>query len=1054
MINDFDLTPEELKQQYAENIAKFNTFETSGVSKQAAKNYLETPEGEILFDRLSEASPGTPLDKIEERAISQLTSGSQLPRLELINEPLVKIVPKGQTPSAFSPYWMRESDLNAAIARGDNLSKAFALPIASEAAEYDVYKITPKAATEVFVSHIAPSVELEGQIVKQGGGIQYITPNRQVFTTHEFVKSVENRIFIPHQKELQIPSDLKNPVIQTIGGVSRTELAQLHDELTTKHGYSRTEALDAVNARTTLNTAINDLQTGKPLNTSPEVLRSHTITRHTATILGDAGHEMSKQVTAYNLAHNGASPELVQAALNAQAQPVPAKSAFQLAHNQITPEPELITHRPHSVMTLHINDKLAGETKNIIEFKQEQQIKIEAQAQTRAAGINEARQQLEAQVQARVQAVEPHISPAHSQTPHMGAKVVAGVDVAVQAAAVYDDTTQAIRHANSTREQWTQGGAALTSGSVKTVVTGVAGFGGGVAGGLGGAATLVPGGAAIGAYTLGTAAAIGTDKLYTDSIVDKGFKGIGSAGGDVGYNYLSPEGKALRQIGELQQQISQTNDPAKQRELQERLARTSHTYSSELDKNNRQRDATHAHDATFAEFQKANPKYPVSSATVDTYIGDALKRGYSGQAAVDNARFYAVEAQKASDAQSLARLSEVDRQAAVNVFNDNPGATMDKSIELIELAKDRNAVTPGGYARGEAVYQNALNEMQQANHNADPTYGKDPRDRAIEQYNQQLAADTATITVTAIPDYWHKTEYPDRTEWSRTDGHSAVLELPNQTMFAYNKAVVMGAPREDFNGSPENGLNSVYFVSPAGQQLKVVTPEDYELPLFPTTLKQEVESNWIKPQVYQDGALIYDQNKIGEVQPQAQTVTAEVRNTPEPITQTAVPVMAIPVQSSPVQLSPSYAAPAMTSATVATAEIEPPARQVENVPQSAQPIVLPRNLASLHAQLTEKFGNQLDHLSEKDQQTTIALATLEAAKFNVRTVDQIFISPKGDVLMSFDQQRTCSGDINLAQVPQYDANQVLEQTISLQQSQQQALAQRQSQSQGGPTMTM
>ena len=190
------------------------------------------------------------------------------------------------------------------------------------------------------------------------------------------------------------------------------------------------------------------------------------------------------------------------------------------------------------------------------------------------------------------------------------------------------------------------------------------------------------------------------------------------------------------------------------------------------------------------------------------------------------------------------------------------------------------------------------------------------------------------------------------------------------------------------------------------------------------------------------------------MQPQAQTVTAEVRNTPEPITQTAVPVMAIPVQSSPVQLSPSYAAPAMTSATVATAEIEPPARQVENVPQSAQPIVLPRNLASLHAQLTEKFGNQLDHLSEKDQQTTIALATLEAAKFNVRTVDQIFISPKGDVLMSFDQQRTCSGDINLAQVPQYDANQVLEQTISLQQSQQQALAQRQSQSQGGPTMTM
>lgn len=195
-----------------------------------------------------------------------------------------------------------------------------------------------------------------------------------------------------------------------------------------------------------------------------------------------------------------------------------------------------------------------------------------------------------------------------------------------------------------------------------------------------------------------------------------------------------------------------------------------------------------------------------------------------------------------------------------------------------------------------------------------------------------------------------------------------------------------------------------------------------------------------------------------QVQPQAQTVTAQVQNTPEPITQTAVPTMAQaepqPVMATPVQSLPAYVAPAMPSPTVATAEVEPPARQVENVPQSAQPIVLPRNLASLHAQLTEKFGNQLDHLSEKDQQTTIALATLEAAKFHVRTVDQIFISPKGDVLMSFDQQRTCSGDINLAQVPNYDANQVLAETISLQQSQQQAIAQRQSQSQGGPTMTV
>jgi len=45
IINDFDLTPDTLKQQHAEAIGKFNTFETFGVSESAALNYLETPAG-------------------------------------------------------------------------------------------------------------------------------------------------------------------------------------------------------------------------------------------------------------------------------------------------------------------------------------------------------------------------------------------------------------------------------------------------------------------------------------------------------------------------------------------------------------------------------------------------------------------------------------------------------------------------------------------------------------------------------------------------------------------------------------------------------------------------------------------------------------------------------------------------------------------------------------------------------------------------------------------------------------------------------------------------
>ena len=94
-----------------------------------------------------------------------------------INEPLVKIVPQGTKPSDYSAFWTIETELNKAIVEGKNLSKHFGLPIASEAQQYDVYKITPKAPTEVFVSHVAPTSELNGQVVKSGGAIQYIVPN-------------------------------------------------------------------------------------------------------------------------------------------------------------------------------------------------------------------------------------------------------------------------------------------------------------------------------------------------------------------------------------------------------------------------------------------------------------------------------------------------------------------------------------------------------------------------------------------------------------------------------------------------------------------------------------------------------------------------------------------------------------------------------------------------------------------------------------------------------------------------------------------------------------
>ncbi len=120
--------------------------------------------------------------------------------METLNEPLVKIVPKGSEPSPYSPFWAKEADLDAAVKEGKNLSQHFALPVNSESPQYDVYKITPKAPTEVFVNTVAPTSELGGQVTKPGGATQYLTPNRNLYEPAELVKTVDNRLHIPLQK--------------------------------------------------------------------------------------------------------------------------------------------------------------------------------------------------------------------------------------------------------------------------------------------------------------------------------------------------------------------------------------------------------------------------------------------------------------------------------------------------------------------------------------------------------------------------------------------------------------------------------------------------------------------------------------------------------------------------------------------------------------------------------------------------------------------------------------------------------------------------------------
>lgn len=189
------MTDDHLKQRYSDAIARFETFKPDGVSLQSALDYLETNEGAMYWWRLSEAAPSdTPSRKITDRAVEQLMSGRELPRMETLDtgETLLKFVPAGTQPSTHSPFWAKAAEAEAAIAQGRNISEFYGLPIASEAPRYDVYRITPKVPTQVFVSTVAPTSELDGLVTKPGGAEQALVPNRQLFHEAVYVKSVDN----------------------------------------------------------------------------------------------------------------------------------------------------------------------------------------------------------------------------------------------------------------------------------------------------------------------------------------------------------------------------------------------------------------------------------------------------------------------------------------------------------------------------------------------------------------------------------------------------------------------------------------------------------------------------------------------------------------------------------------------------------------------------------------------------------------------------------------------------------------------------------------------
>ena len=502
-----DLTSEELKQNHIEAVAKANTFRTHGVSEEEAKKYLKSPDGLKYLTRLNEAAPDASIDKLRERAIEQITSGRELPRMEMLDEPLVKIVPKGQQPSPYSPFWAKEADLDAAIQQRKNLSRHFALPVASESPQYDVYKITPKAPTEVFVNTVAPTSELDGQVTKPGGARQFLTPNRQLYEPAELVKTIDNRL----------------PLSTAI-----------------QHGI-------------------------RPASKA-------------AGVLG----------TAY--------------------------------------------------------------------------------------GVVDAKGQVDA----------------------------------------------AIDTARSNREQWVRGGEETANQTVKTAVTGGAATVGAIPGAAAGALTSPvtgPVGPVVGGLATGGAAAYGAEKLYEDSRLQQWTKTLGREVGQLGYDYVSKEGRLLRQINGHREDLSHTTDPAERARLQTRLDAASTAFGQEAERNGRYFEGRAGIDQGWEAMHARFPK--VDKDDVNDALARHIDAGKKPLDAVRGAYSDAVHEQypRALPHEPLENYRALSPQQLAQKHQQFAGVVAQgrRTVEALQANKDSHNNVDQGWPRALAQQRQAGRVQQGAN---------------------------------------------------------------------------------------------------------------------------------------------------------------------------------------------------------------------------------------------------------------------------------------------------------------------------------------------------
>jgi filamentous hemagglutinin len=175
--------------------ASYENFVTNGV--KATPEVMQTPVAQALKNEIQTANPHLSQSTIERFAKEYIESGSSLPQpgIAAPGTVLIKVVPKGESVSPYSGYWMSPEQARAIRTMTPaEVGKVLGLP-STQAAHIlkngmDVYAITPKSGItpNVFVSNVAGTTQ--GAMTMPGGAQQVIVPNRSLWTAPKPVNLV------------------------------------------------------------------------------------------------------------------------------------------------------------------------------------------------------------------------------------------------------------------------------------------------------------------------------------------------------------------------------------------------------------------------------------------------------------------------------------------------------------------------------------------------------------------------------------------------------------------------------------------------------------------------------------------------------------------------------------------------------------------------------------------------------------------------------------------------------------------------------------------------